>query len=153
MKKSSKKFLAFSMITVAFIVILLLYFKPLPLSDLIDENNEISVIKVEAGIENGKPYTNSIEYNDISNEQKNNMISLLEHYSYKRTFGTMISDGSLPGRGAEREEIIYIFVYENDALVNRIKVSTTGDIAVNDKTYRLQSASEFIDKLLEIISN
>lgn len=148
MRKIKKRFVPISMILVVFIAGLLLYFKPLKLSELTSQGQKILATQVEMGVKEGEAYINSENYNDITEEQKNNITSLFEEYSYKRTFGTVVSDGTLRGLG---DQVVHIFVYDGNELVNTISISSTDSISVNSKTYRLKNSSELLDKLLEII--
>ncbi len=145
MKKANKKLLFLIMI----IVVLVLYFKPLALSDLINQNQKISIIRIELGTKDGIAYNNSETYNDITDEQKVNIINVFQQYSYRRTFGTLISDGSLSGLG---DELMQIYLYEDNVLVNTISISSTGSISVNDKSYTLKNSQELISKILEIMN-
>ncbi len=131
------------------IVVLVLYFKPLALSDLINQNQKISIIRIELGTKDGIAYNNSETYNDITDEQKVNIINVFQQYSYRRTFGTLISDGSLSGLG---DELMQIYLYEDNVLVNTISISSTGSISVNDKSYTLKNSQELISKILEIMN-
>lgn len=145
-----KKISVVGIIIVVLAVGLLLYFRPLKLSDLIGENKKILVIYIDIGVNDGEAYMDSKSYNDITDEQKNNMISLFGEYHYNRTFGTVFSDGSLTGLG---DELVQIFVYEGSVLVNTISISSNGSISVNDKSYKLKNADELIDNLSEIVNN
>lgn len=149
MQKTGKKVRAIAIIIAIFAVGLLLYFKPLALSDLINENQEILVTRIEIGSKDGTAYNDSESYNNLTDDQKNNIINLFQQYSYKRTFATAFSDGSLSGLG---DELIHIFVYEDNVLVNTISISSTGSISVNDKSYILKNSSELINELLEILA-
>ncbi|XCP84810.1 hypothetical protein ABXS75_17520 [Roseburia hominis] len=137
-------------IIILVITSLLFYFQPLKLSNLVSKNSDILVTRVELGIQNGEAYNNSSTYNDLTDEQKNSITNLLQSYSYRRTFGTTLSDGSLSGIG---DEMIHIFIYEGSTFVHNISISTTGSISVDDKTYTMKSAAQLIDKIVEIIDN
>ena len=56
-------------------VIALFYFKPLQLSNLIDENKEILITQIELTVKNGEANNNSETYNDLTDEQKNSIIT------------------------------------------------------------------------------
>lgn len=146
--KKTGKYIAV-IVAVAVVIGLALYFRPLPLSELVSGEQKILITHVEVGVENGKAYTDSANYNDLTDEQKDRVLSLFQDYSYKRTFGTILSDGSLSGLGSD---LVHIFTYKEDTLVNTISVSSSGSVSVNDKTYALSKSSEFIEQLLETIS-
>lgn len=126
----------------------LFYFRPLKLSDLVNKDSEILVTQIELGIKNGEASIHSSSYNDLTAGQKSSMINLFQNYSYRRTFGTAFSDGSLSGTG---DEIVHIFIYDKDTLVHHICISTTGGISVNDKTYQLKNASQLIGQITETV--
>lgn len=129
-------------------VIAIFYFKPLQLSNLIDENEEILITQIELTVKNGEANNNSETYNDLTDEQKNSIITLFENYYYRRTFGTMFSDGSLSDLG---DKLLHVYIYNGTTLVNSLSFSTTGDIVVNNKTYKMKNTHELIDKTLEIV--
>lgn len=87
-KKSVYKVLIVSVIIVAFIAGVLLYLRPMELSDLVNEDQQISITWNEIGIRNGEPYIDSESYNDVTEEQKLNMIELFQQYTYKRSLAT-----------------------------------------------------------------
>lgn len=116
---------------------------------LINENKEIYVTAMEFSITDGEAYNNSKNYNEITVEQKNDIISLFQSYSYRRTIFTAFSDGSMSDLG---DVVVYIYTYEDGKLDNAIYVSSAGDISVNDKNYVLANAPEFIQELLETIN-
>lgn len=149
-KKSGYKVLIVSVIIVAFIAGVLLYLRPMELSDLVNEDQQISITWNEIGIRNGEPYIDSESYNDVTEEQKLNMIELFQQYTYKRSLATPFSDGSLSELG---EELIYVFVYEDSELVNSVCISDVDTMSVNDRTYVVRNASGLIQDILHIIDN
>lgn len=149
-KLLSKKSITCIMIAIVLLMGCLLYFKSLRLSDLINKNQEICVTAIELGTPNGEPYMNSKSYNEITDAQKNDIISLFQNYSYRRTFLTAFSDGSLSDLG---NVLVCIYTFDDGKPDNTISISTTGSISVNSKTYLLANASDFIQKLLEIINS
>ena len=149
MKKTSKKNLIFVIVIIIFVIGALLYYRPLALSALIKANQEVNISTVFLDGKNGIAYNNSADYNALTDEQKKDIINLFQQYSYKRTLGTITSDGSFSG---SFNHLLNIFVYEDGVLVNMIALSNADKISVNDKTYTLKNSSELIKKLLEIIS-
>ena len=147
MKKKLPVFLAMA-------VLLLLgsiaYFRPLSFSGIAGENQQINVVLSEFGVRNGEAYIDSTDYADIATEQKTAVWAVLEKYTYRRMPGTPFSDGSLSDFG---EKMLSIYVYEDDALVDSIVVSSSGKIAVNGKNYRMANAESCIDQLTEILGD
>ena len=145
-KKSVYKVLIVSVIVAG----VLLYLRPIELSDLVNEDQQISITWNEIGIRNGEPYIDSESYNDVTEEQKLNMIELFQQYTYKRSLATPFSDGSLSELG---EELIYVFVYEDSELVSSVCISDVDAMSVNDRTYVVRNASGLIQDILNIIDN
>ena len=97
---------------------------------------------------NGEAYIDSVDYQDITTEQKSAILILLEKYTYKRTLGTLFSDGSISELG---DKTLYIYVYDDVSLVGSIFVSSSGRIAVNEKNYHMENAEQFIEQIIEIM--
>jgi len=70
-----------------------------------------------------------------------------EQHSYRRTVGTLFSDGTIEDLG---ERMLTIHVMEGEAS-DSIVVTDSGKIAVNDKVYRMKDADEMMEKLLEVV--
>lgn len=149
MKKVRTKNLIFVIVIIILFAGALLYYKPLALSGLIKANQEVNISTVFLGSKNGMAYNNAADYNALTDEQKKDIINLFQQYSYKRTLGTITSDGSFSG---SFNQLLHIFIYEDGALVNMISLSNADKISVNDKTYTLKNSSDLIAKLLEIIN-
>ena len=124
------------------------YFRPLSFSGRAGENRQIQMVLNESGVRNGEPYIDSVSYAEVTTEQKSAILTVLENYTYRRTFGTLFSDGSLSDFGDAR---LSIYGYENDTLVARIVISSSGKIAVNDKTYHMKDAEQLIDQIVKIM--
>lgn len=143
-----KKIIIFVGVIILVFTFSLFYFQPLQLSNLINENEKILITHIELSVENGKTHNDSNTYNDLTDEQQNGIIRLFENYSYRRTFNTVFTDGSLSDLG---DELLHVFIYKDTTLVNSIMISTTRNISVNNKTYEMKNTNELIDKILEII--
>lgn len=137
---------------VIFITVLLIciisFFKPLRFSDIARENNQIKMVLSELGVRNGEAYIDSVDYQAITTEQKSAILTLLEKYTYRRTLDTLFSDGSLSGLG---DKTLSIYVYDDVSLVGSIFVSSSGRISVNEKSYSMENAEQFIEHIIEII--
>lgn len=148
MNKKRKLFLAI-MIGVL-IVGCLLYFRPLKLADLANETQYIVITYQELGIKNGSSYMNSTNYNEITEDEKSRIIDVLKQHSYKRTFRTFFSDGSLTELG---DEMVSIYIYdETNKLINTIFIAGSDHISVNGKVYTLKKSSAVIEELLGIVN-
>ena len=138
-------------VVIVFIVLLIClapYFKPVSLSAVIDEDCQVKITINELGVRNGEAYIDSVPYQSITLEQKNSILALLEQYAYQRTFATPFSDGSLSGLG---NRVLYIYVYDDISLVNNICITSSGKISINEKSYHMKNADQFIELIAEIM--
>ena len=143
-----KKTIYLVVIVIVLLICIIAFFKPLSLSNTAIENNQIKMVLSEFGVRNGEAYIDSVDYQAITTEQKSAILTLLEKYTYRRTFGTLFSDGSISELG---EKTLSIYVYDDVSLVGSIFVSSSGKIAVNEKSYRMENAEQFIEQIIEIM--
>ena len=144
-----KKTICIIGVVIVLLICIIAYFKPLSLLDTIGENNRIDIVLNKIEYEDGKLNTEPFLYNDISEEQKNAILSLLEKYDYRRTFGTLFTDGSLTDLG---EKALNICVHDDNLSdTSIIIVTSTGKIAINDKIYSMEDAEQFIKQIIEIV--
>ena len=143
-----KKTIYFVVIAIVLLICIIAFFRPLSLSDIAGENNQIKMVLSELGVRNGEAYIDSVDYQAITTGQKSAILTLLEKYTYRRTFGTLFSDGSISGLG---DKTLSIYVYDDVSLVGSIFVSSSGKIAVNEKSYSMENAEQFIEKIIEIM--
>ena len=94
------------------------------------------MIYSQIGVENGEAYIDSVNYQDITIDQKNAILSLLDKYTYRRTVGTLFSNGSTSDLG---NKTLSIYVYDDDLLIN-------------EKTYNMEDAERFIEQMIEIMN-
>ena len=47
--------------------------------------------------------------------------------------------------------LIYIFINGDDTTGNLITVSSTGEIGIDNKTYKMDNAEQFIEQMTEIL--
>ena len=109
------------------------------LDDLADPTSELSITRQHIYVENGEPEIDTESYNDLSEDQTQHIIDSLQQYTYRRTPGTLFSDGSLSDLG---DELLHVFIYKDTTLVNSIMISTTGNISVNNKTYEMKNTTD-----------
>lgn len=133
------------------IVIMLLigaiaYFKPLSFSDVANVNSKISMILNEYVITNGTPDIDVVEYKDITEAQKSAIFTVFEKYTYRRTFGTLFSNGSISGTGSK---MLSIYMFGDDSDV--IFVTSSEKIVINGKNYSMENAEQFIAQIVEIM--
>ena len=78
MKKPSYKVLAAGIIIIIVLAALLLYFRPMEMSDLINEDYEIRITRTEVGVRDGEPYIDTKNYDNLTEEQRQDIISVIE---------------------------------------------------------------------------
>ena len=135
-------------IAIVLLICIIAYFKPLSLSNTVSENSKISMILNEYVIRNGAPDIDVVEYKDITAEQKSAILTLLEKYTYRRTFGTLFSSGTISGIG---NKMLSIYVFGDHTSGGGIFVTSSGKIVVNAKNYRMENAEQFIEQIIEIM--
>lgn len=141
-----KKATVLAAIAVLLLIGLAIYFRPLHFS-VPDESSQISIVLNEYSVSDGKPVIDSTEYPVTSPEQRRVIRALLEKTTYRRTTGTLFSDGSMTDVG---NRTLSIYIYDGDSLADSIFVSSSGKIAVQNKTCRMESAEHFIEQIIEI---
>ena len=135
---------------VVLVICVIAYFKPMPFSDLTDNDNDndIQMILSDFGFENGEAKNESVKYTNITTEQKREILTVLEKYNYRRNFKTLFSDGSISDIG---DKLLHIYVYEEDLFCDSIMVSSSGKILVNHKNYSMKNAEKLIEQIIDIV--
>lgn len=128
----------------------MIYFIPMSLLDCFDEEGQINIQVSEFGVDYGKPFITPIAYSEITEEQKERIFALCSQYSYRRTISTLFSDGSISGLG---DKVAYIFINGNDKNNNYITISSSGKIAIENKTFQMKHVQQFIDQMTEILES
>ncbi len=140
-----KKRLCILAVVVLLLVCMAAFFRPLSLSNLVGQNSQIQMVLSEFGVRNGEPYNDSTNYMEITVEQTRAILSILDKATYRRTFGSLFSNGTISG-----DKILNIYIYDGESLVGGILVSSSGSIAVNGKTYSMKHAERFMEQIIEI---
>ena len=144
-----KKMLCSIIIVIAFFVCCTVYFKPLSLSAVAEADNQIKMVYSQLGVKNGEAYIDSVDYQDIPIDQKNAILSLLDKHTYRRTVGTLFSNGSTSDLG---DKTLSIYVYDDASLINSVLVTSSGKVVINEKTYNMEDAEPFIEQIVEIMN-
>lgn len=134
------------LIAVLLLIGLAIYFRPLHFS-VPDEISQISIVLNEYVVSDGKPTIDSAEYPVTGSEQKSSIRALLEKTTYRRTTGTLFSDGSMSDVG---NRTLAIYIYDGDSLADSILASSSGKIAVQNKTYCMKNSEQLIEQIIEI---
>ena len=133
-------------IAVLLLIGLAIYFRPLHFS-VPDESSQIAIVLNEYAVSDGKPTIDSAEYPVTSPEQRRAIRALLEKTAYRRTAGTPFSDGSMSDVG---NRTLAIYIYDGDSLSDSILASSSGKIAVQNKTYCMKNSEQLIAQIIEI---
>ena len=146
MNDKKKKLIYAIGIVIVLLIITIVYFKPLPLSGLASDSNQVTMVWNEIGVNDGTPYMDCVEYQSLTSDQNRAILSLLDKYTYNRTLVTLFSDGSMPGY-----YVLNIYLSNEISMKNYIFVSSSGEILVHGKTYHMKNAEQFIEQVLEIV--
>ena len=141
-----RKSIILVLIAVLMLIGLAIYFRPLHFS-VPDESSQIAIVLNEYAVSDGKPTIASAEYPLTSPEQRRAIRALLEKTTYRRTTGTLFSDGSLSDVG---NRTLAIYIYDGDSLADSILASSSGKIAVQNKTYYMKNSEQLIEQIIEI---
>lgn len=141
MKKKTTYFVCIG-IAVLLLICTILYFKPLSLSNIADKDMKMYITLIEYSIENGEQISATTEYQNITEEQHKEILSVLDEYTYQRTFETLFSNGTMHGLG---NKVLYI---GNGKIIT---VTATGKLAINGKIYSIDNAEQLIQQILEIV--
>ena len=146
MKKLTKKNVLIVIVLIASISI---YFRPLQLSNLVSEENVLWITCSNVGVQDSTPYANAQSFQDITEEQINQIIMLFEEYSYHRKLNTIFLDGFVSG--SKNTTSLHLFFSDGTVHTNAMILTNHDEIAVNYKNYRINNSSDLIDEILEII--
>lgn len=141
-----RKSIILVLIAVLLLIGLAIYFRPLHFS-VPDESSQITIVLNEYSVSDGKPVIDSAEYPVTSPEQRRAIRALLEKTTYRRTTGTLFSDGSMSDMG---DRTLAIYIYDGDSLADSILASSSGKIAVQNKTYCMKNSEQLIAQIIEI---
>ncbi len=131
---------------VAFSVV---YFLPLSLSDTINKDSTMLFTKIDITVSDGQSFHEATIYNDVTEEQKDNVLHLLSEFSYSRNIKTLFSDGSMSDNTGDG--YLYITIYNQTDYAGTIVVAHDDEISLNNKNYTMNNSSDFINSIIEII--
>ena len=143
----NKKIIYLISIITFLLILTISYFIPLSLSGLVNKSNQVSMVWNDIGVRNGMTYMDCVEYQSLTTEQNKAILSLLDEYTYKRTFRTLLPDDSMPDYYA-----LNIYFSNETSMNNYIFVSSSGEILIHGKTYHMKNAKQFIEQVLEVVN-
>lgn len=133
--------LIFSAILLAGII---LFFQPMECSNLLDDHGISTITIQKIGIRDGQPWIDPISYSNLTPEQQNRLFQLCRQYTYRRTFGTLFSDGTIADGG---DSVGYLFGEDGSI----IAISSKGTIAIGNQTFRMAHADQWMAQVLELL--
>ena len=142
-----KKSLIWCLLAIVLVAGVLVYFAPMKLTKVVTEEKDMRMILNVFRIENGEPEIEVVEYQEITVEQKREVLAVLEEYSYRRTLETVVSDGTMEDMG---EKMLTVHVMgENTA--ESVVLTSSGKISVNGRVYWMKGAGEMMEEILGIV--
>ena len=144
----NKKKIYFISSIIVLLVCISVYFAPLSLSNIIRECDRIDIILNEFEVENGIADIEAVTYNEITVDQKEAVSDLFDKFIYRRTIGTLFSNGTIKGLG---DKTLTIFTYDDNSSVAAIVMATSGKMSINDKSYRCANAAQIIEHIVGIM--
>lgn len=149
MKKLNGKISIMFVIFILLFVEILIYFRPLHLSNLLVEDNTILICENVIETKEGESDINFQSNEKITEHQKKKILELFTEYTYMRKISTVFSDGSFSGN--EDEMYLHMYIYDGTTLKNTIVFTDYGEISINSKNYRLKEADDLINKIQIIL--
>lgn len=143
-----KKFVWIVVVCIVLLISGSVYFHPMVLADEIEENNTFSIQVIATDVQNGEVHTDTKSQDNVTGQQKEEIIALLKTYSYKRTLKTYISDNAMEQTGSRS---IFLFIYDGDTLLHTICVTDSGQITVDDRLYKMKNARQLNDEIENIV--
>ena len=138
--------------SVAICIVLLIsgsiYFHSLTLADNIGENNTFRVQVIAADVRNGEVHTDTKSQDIVTGQQKEDIMLLMQKYSYKRMLKTYISGNTMEQIG---NRSVFLYIYDGDTLLHTICVTDSGQISVDDRLYKMKNARQFNDEIEKIV--
>lgn len=149
MKKLNGKISIMFVIFILLFVEILIYFRPLHLSNLLVEDNTILICENVIETKEGESDINFQSNEKITEQQKKKILELFTEYTYMRKISTVFSDGSFSGN--KDEMYLHMYIYDGTTLKNTIVFTDYGEISINSKNYRLKEAGDLINKIQIIL--
>lgn len=133
-----------------FSIIIAIYFRPVPLSDLLEHADTIQVSVQELGVDNsGAAYIDESARIALSSQEKENIITAADPYSYYRNLSSLLQ---YEGDRELSDKILMLYVEEN-AQIKTICITSLEKIIIENHSYTMKNSWEFIDKLPSLLQS
>ncbi len=135
---------------VLIVAVLVIYFAPAQLSRELEKDSTVIFSHIKMTVQDAQPVMDSTDYNSVSAQQMEELFQLFDNYSYRRSFATLFSDGSMSGN--EGDGYLYMFIYDGTNLKNTVTFAYDDEISSNGKNYTLTNSDELIEGVVEILN-
>lgn len=129
---------------ILFTILIVIYFRPFPLFDLVEHAEKIQVSIQELGTDaGGNTYIDESASVVLSSKEKEDVISVSNQYSYYRNLPSFKDDGTV---NRFPNKILVLNVEEN-ADTKAIFITSMREIIIDNHSYTMPNSWEFIDTI------
>lgn len=128
---------------IVFIVIMLY---PHKLTEYFGPTTKIDVVVIESLSENGISHSQSNMYDDLTQAQKEQLVTLCERFTYHKSlnfFKTSTISGS------KNYQLLFKVVKNNETV--SIYVDSQGTLEIESRIYKMKSAEIFLKEVVELL--
>ncbi len=104
---------------------------------------------MELGVEDGNAYIDNTEFISLSVEECEQLETIFSKYTYSRNIHTIFSDDSMNNIG---NEVVHIYTYQNDILINNIFISSSNIVSFNSDIYNISNSYKLINEIKEMMN-
>lgn len=132
-----------------FTTIFVAYFRPIPLSDLLEPAETIQVSVQELGDNNsGTAYTDESDRAVLSSQEKEDVTTAAKQYSYYRNLSSLLKyDGS---KNAIPDKVMMLYAEENSQ-IKTICITSMQEIIIDNHSYTMANSWEFIEDFQSLL--
>ena len=129
---------------ILFTILIVIYFRPFPLFDLVEHAEKIQVSIQELGTDaGGNTYIDESASVVLSSKEKEDVISVSNQYSYYRNLPSFKDDGTV-NRFPNK---ILVLNVEESADTKAIFITSMREIIIDNHSYTMPNSWEFIDTI------
>lgn len=144
----SRKAVVKAGLLIVFSIIIVTYFRPIQLSDLLENAETIQVSVQELGVDNsGTAYIGEPACTVLSSQEKEEIITVAEKYSYYRKLSSLLQYDRNKGFS---NKILLLYVKENTQ-IKTICITSMQEIIIENHSYTMATSWEFIDNVQSLL--
>ena len=133
---------------IVFSIIIVTYFRPVQLSDLLEDAETIQVSVQELGVDNsGTAYIDEPACTVLSSQEKEEIITAAEKYRYYRKLSSLLQYDRNKGFS---NKILILYAEEN-AQIKTICITSMQEIIIENHSYAMANSWEFIDNVQSLL--